>query len=301
MTSAITSIGERPHTPQLCAGNYAPTGAPPSLELTAADRTEILAFLAQRPAHTVFIAGLVHDNGVVSPLNPGLFYGYRNQAGALEGVALIGVKTVIEARTETALAALAPHTLTITKPYLIRGEQQQMEWLLAYAQRNGRAPRLVCQELLLEQTALVAGVEPVAGLRPATQADLEQVVAINAALAHDESGIDPLKQAPQRITQRTARRIAQERVWVLVEDGQIVFKTDVISDTPEAMFLEGVYVRPEERGRGYGLRCLTQLGSYLLARTSAICLVVNHVNARAQSLYYKAGYRLHSPYRTAYF
>src|SRR6266851_1145487 len=74
------------------------------IELTEEERNEVLAFLAERPVHTVCIAGFIRDNGLVSPFNRGTFYGCRNSDGRLEGVALIGHATLIEARTARAMA-----------------------------------------------------------------------------------------------------------------------------------------------------------------------------------------------------
>src|SRR5687768_17407400 len=87
-----------------------PTGASTSLRvqpLGVENEPEVLAFLAGRPAHTVFILGFIHDNGLESPLNRGTFYGYRDGQGRLEGVALIGHVTLVEARTQDALEAFA--------------------------------------------------------------------------------------------------------------------------------------------------------------------------------------------------
>lgn len=269
--------------------------------VTNEEETEVLAFLSHRPIHTIYMAGLIRDNGVVSPLNRGTFYAYRNQAGTLEGVALLGQKTVIEAHSESALEAFVQLALDNPNLHLIRGEQAQIDRLLRYASQHGRAPRLVCRELLLEQRSPVAAVAPVQDLRLATLNDQEQVISINAMMAFEENGVNPLERDTQGICQRVRRRIGQRRVWVLVERERIIFKADVISETPENVFLEGVYVHPEERGRGYGFRCMTQLGRNLLTRTPSICLVVNEENTGAQALYTKAGYQLHSHYRTAYF
>src|SRR5215212_6779348 len=78
-----------------------------SQPLVAKDEAEALEFLAARPLHTVFLTGFIRDNGMVSPMNRGTFYGARNEQGQLEGVALIGNATLIESRTEAALAAFA--------------------------------------------------------------------------------------------------------------------------------------------------------------------------------------------------
>ena len=71
--------------------------------LTDGCEAEVLAFLADRPLHTVSLTGLIEDNGLVSPLNRGAFYGCRNRQGQLEGVALIGHATLMETTTYRAL------------------------------------------------------------------------------------------------------------------------------------------------------------------------------------------------------
>src|SRR3954468_21448206 len=69
------------------------------------DEGEVLDFLAERPVHTVVMAGLIRDNGLESPFNRGTFYACRDSAGSLAGVALIGHATFVEARTDSALRA----------------------------------------------------------------------------------------------------------------------------------------------------------------------------------------------------
>ena len=60
------------------------------------DECEVLAFLLERPVHTVVMAGLIRDNGLESPFNRGTFYACRDSAGRLEGVALVGHATFVE-------------------------------------------------------------------------------------------------------------------------------------------------------------------------------------------------------------
>src|SRR5262245_58753655 len=71
--------------------------------LTENDASEALEFLAARPVQTVVMSSFINDNGMVSSLNRGTFYGFRGRAGKLEGVALIGHTTLVEARSEAAL------------------------------------------------------------------------------------------------------------------------------------------------------------------------------------------------------
>ena len=262
---------------------------------------EVLAFLSRRPIHTVFMAGLIRDNGLISYCNRGNFFGCRDEQDQLSGVALIGQKTLIETNDPAAFETFATLVPDINSAHLIRGEQQQIESLLKTYAAAGRIPRLVRRELLLEQVTPARAIAPESKLRIACAADLESVVAINAALAFEENGIDPRERDRDGLRERTARRISQGRVWVLTERGQMIFKADVISETPQTAFVEGVYVLPEQRRKGYGLRCMTQLARKLLSRTGSICLVVNEENTRARVFYIKAGFSFCSQYNTAYF
>lgn len=268
--------------------------------LTSGDEKRTLAFLARRPLHTVSMVGLILENGLSSPLNRGAFYACRNAAGHIEGVALIGHATLIEAYSDSALEAFARLAQVNYRAHLIRGEQEMIERFLDYYSPAGYPPRLISREMLLELRRVLVPREHVNDLRPATLEDLEQVLSVNAAMIYDECGINPIEADPVGFRKRTARRIERGRIWVWIKDGQIIFKTDVMSATPEAMYLEGVYVNPVERGKGYGLRCLSQLCQGLLRETKSICLLVNEHNRAAINFYRQAGYTSRSRYDTIY-
>jgi predicted GNAT family acetyltransferase len=261
---------------------------------------EVLSFLAARPQHTVFMMGLIHDNGLVSPLNRGTFYGCRNEEGALEGVALIGHATLLETNSDAALEVFAKLAQNNPAAHMILGEQEKIEQFWHHYSTGGTAPRLVCRELLFEQRWPVAVMEEHPDLRLATIDDLDTVVPVHAAMAFEESGVNPLDVDPEGFRRRCARRIEQGRVWVLIEDGALIFKTDVVSDTPDAIYLEGVYVAPHVRGEGYGVRCISQLSRTLLSRTTSIVLLANEQNAAAAALYQRAGFKLQGTYDTIF-
>lgn len=269
-------------------------------QLIGGCEAEVLSFLAERPLHTVCMTGLILDNGLVSPMNRGVFYACRDGAGQLESVALIGHATLIEARSNKAVEAFALLARDNPDSHLVRGEQEMIERFWNSYRPAGYSPRSVCRELLLEQRESLLAYEPVSNLRPATLDDLESVIAVNASMIFDECGVNPLEGDLAGFRQRTARRIEQARIWVWIENGRLVFKTDVIFDTPEVAYLEGVYVNPDERGKGYGLRCFSQLCQRMLQYTKSLCLLVNENNQSAINFYYKAGYKLRGSYDTIY-
>jgi hypothetical protein len=261
---------------------------------------EVLAFLAERPAPTVVMRGLIRDNGLESPFNRGTFYAARDREGALEGVALVGHHTFVEARTEGALRAFAALAQSERACHMILGERETVAAFWDYYAPGGQTPRVFCRELLFEQRWPVKACEPAPGLRLATLEDLMLVMPVHAAMAYDECGINPIDTDLHGFRLRCARRIENGRVWVLVEGGELVFKADVASETPECTYVEGVYVEPASRQKGLGLRCLSQLARTLLERSESLCALVNEQNLVAQSLFLKAGYRLRGNYDTIY-
>lgn len=272
----------------------------PIEELVAEDKAEVLDFLSAHPIHTVVMASIIRDNGLVSPQNRGSFYACRDRQGQLEGVALVGHVTVLEARTEAALSAFARLTRHCLNTHLIRGEREMMNRFWNYYANAGQEPRRVAPELLFEQRDMLPEAEPIEDLKLATLSDLDQVMKINAAMAFQEGGTSPLNRDPTGFRQRTAKRIERNRVWVWTRDEKLIFKADVIAETPEVAYLEGVHVDAEQRMKGYGLRCMTQLARQLLSRSKSICLTINQQNKKAQAFYAKAGYQFHSNYETIY-
>jgi predicted GNAT family acetyltransferase len=268
--------------------------------LTNADENEVLAFLAERPIHTVCMAGFIRDNGLDSPLNRGTFYGCRNSEGRLEGVALIGHTTLIEVRTDRALKEFALVAQVYAKAHMIMGEQERIEQFWNHYADEGQEIRIICRELLFELRRPVQVRDEVKGLRLATIDDLDLVAPIHAAMAEAESGINPLDRDPIGFRQRCARRIEKGRVFVVVEDNQLIFKADIQADTPDVIYLEGIFVNPARRGEGFGRRCLTQLTHMLLTRTKSICLLVNESNQKAHALYRLANFKLRGHYYSTF-
>lgn len=276
------------------------TGPPVAQALANENASEVLAFLAARPLHTVIMASMIRDNGVVSPLNRGTFYAYRDWRGQLEGVAVIGHATLIEARSVAALQAFASVAKKSARAHMIMAEKDTARLFWEFYAEGGQRPRLLCRESMLEQRWPLEVREAVTGLRQATLDELELVIPVQAEMALAESGVNPMEVDPLGFRQRCARRVEQGRVWVWVEDGRLIFKADILGDTPEVIYLEGVWVNPTERGKGYGLKCMSQLGRALLTRTESICVLVNELNLHVQAFYRKAGYKLRSHHDTIF-
>ena len=263
----------------------------PALFLDNSSKPEVLDFLEARPAQTAMLSGLVRDNGLRSDFNRGDFFGCRNEHGELEGVALIGHATLFETRSERALCSLASRAQNCTGTHMLMGQQDggQMFWEF-YAGRQAQM-RKACREHLLELQAPVALEEEVAGLRLATPEDLEAILPIHAQMAFEESGVNPLDTDPDGFRQRYLRRIEKQRSWVRMDSGNVVFKAEIVSQTPHVAYLEGVWVNPENRSQGEGTNCVLQLSKQLLTHSESVCLFVNEDNPSAIRFYERMGFK----------
>ena len=264
------------------------------------DAAEVLEFLAQRPIHTVTMMSMIHDNGVVSRFNRGTFYGCRDWQGKLEGVALVGHATLMETVSDRALSALAGVARDCPQTHMIMGERDRVADFWSHYSEKGRQQRLACREWLFELSATGAERDPIVELRPATEAELELVMPIQAELAYAESGINPMQVDPQGFRERCLRRIEQGRTWVVVENGLLVFKADVISKTPEVIYLEGIWLREDCRNKKLGKRFMSELMRRLLENTKSVCLLVNETNEWAQGFYRKCGFHFRATYETIF-
>jgi ribosomal protein S18 acetylase RimI-like enzyme len=127
------------------------------------------------------------------------------------------------------------------------------------------------------------------GLRAATLDDLELLMPACAAAHEQELGIDPIRRDAEGFRWRTRSQIEDQRSWVWVEDGVILFKAEASAWTPAAAQLQQVWVDPEARRQGNGARGLSDLCRLLLERVPTVCLFVRADNEPAIRLYETIG------------
>ena len=268
--------------------------------LANSDEAEVLQFLSQRPIHTVTMMSLIRDNGIVSPFNRGTFYGCRDLNGQLEGVALVGHATLMETVSDRALAALAQVARDCPNTHMIMAEKERVAEFWNHYSKAGHRQRLACREWLFELSWPIEAHGPMGGLRPAKAQELDLVMPVQAELAFAESGVNPLEVDPEGFRERCLRRIEQGRTWVVIENGSLVFKADVISKTPEVIYLEGIWLHEDRRHQNVGTRLMSELMRRLLKETESICLLVNETNEWAQGFYRKCGFHFRATYETIF-
>ena len=260
--------------------------------LTAANEAEVLEFLNLRPVHTVVMTSFIQDNGFESLENRGKFFGYRNANGRLEGVALIGHTTLIESRSADSLHAFALIARQSETPiHLMMSDGTTTETFWKYYADFNQKPRKVCTELLFELSFPFLVQKCGWNVRLAKTDELEQIAEAHAEVAFIESGVDPLQTDRDGFLKRTLRRIEKERTFVVFENGKLLFKADIVAETADVYYLEGIYVAPEMRGKDVGASCLAKLSLELLNEKQHICLLTNVEFKNAHRSFEKAGYK----------
>lgn len=264
------------------------------------DEAEVLDFLSARTIHTVFIKSFIRENGLVNDLNRGRFCACRDAQGKLIGVALLGHITLIETQIDAALRAFASYARGERSIYMILGEREKVECFWDSYSAKEYEPRQQRPELLFVQQYPPPVLEPVHELRLATPDDLHLLLPCYGEMHRQESGVNPLEVDAEGFRQRWRRRIDQKQVWVWIEGRNVIFNADVMCDTPDCIYLEGIYVAPEVRRKGYGIRCMSQLSHALLARAKSLCLLSNHENFVANKFYREAGFEVAGRYKTIF-
>ena len=260
--------------------------------LTEGDRAEILRFLDRRPVHTVAMTSFILDNGVESELNRGEFYGFRNSDDELEGVALIGHTTLVEARTQEALTALAITAKSSKTPiHLIMSSGNDAHSFWNHLTDYTREPSFSFTELLFEVGYPFPVQHCDLELRMARKKEVLAIAEAHAEVAEIETGRNPMLRDRAGFIGRVKRRIEQDRTFVVFDGDKLVFKADVISETSKTAYLEGIYVAPEYRGKGIGAALLSNVCLRLLDRVDNVCLLSNVEFKDAHRCFFKAGMR----------
>ena len=90
---------------------------------------------------------------------------------------------------------------------------------------------------------------------------------------------------------RVAELIGAGRAFARIEYGQVAFKAEIGAVTPQACQVQGVWVRPDLRGRGLSAPGVAAVvASALQDIAPVVSLYVNDYNAPARAAYRRAGF-----------
>ena len=163
------------------------------------------------------------------------------------------------------------------------------------------AMRLRRGDLIDLRLRSTGGTVEVLPIRPARLAEEQDLYEIARKVTIEDLKLDPLDFEPENFRIALQHRIRHGHELVCTEDDVVVFRTALSAATPEAVLLEGVYVPPEQRGKGYGKGGMYALCERLLQSHESLVLLVGEDNDRARTLYEGLGFQTFDEYQVAFF
>jgi predicted GNAT family acetyltransferase len=160
-----------------------------------------------------------------------------------------------------------------------------------------RAMRAEQPLLVLAEPVAVVG-EP--GVRPVSGRQLDRYLAAAAAMFTEELGVSPhVSPGTAAFHARIRGLIAERRAFASVDfRGQVVFKAEIGAVSRHTAQVQGVWVRPDLRGRGLGTRGLATVLAHALTLAPTASLYVNDFNLAARRVYARLGMRQHATLAT---
>jgi predicted GNAT family acetyltransferase len=168
---------------------------------------------------------------------------------------------------------------------------------LAPAWGPARAVREAQPLLVADRTPGVARDPDVRAVQPH---QLERYLPAAAAMFTDELGMSPhVSPGTAAFHARIRHVIAEGHAFASVDfRGQVIFKAEIGAITPHTAQLQGVWVRPDLRGRGVATAALATVFEHALALAPTVSLYVNDYNLAARRLYDRLGMRQHATLST---
>ncbi len=126
-------------------------------------------------------------------------------------------------------------------------------------------------------------------VRPASPRDHDALIRAALDLNEADLHIDPRRVHRTWLAETVDRRIETGSTWVLGEPGRPVAKLDLGSVGPAGLVVEGVYTRPQARGRGYAASLVATTAARHDGLVPTVCLHVAESNVPARRAYERAG------------
>jgi predicted GNAT family acetyltransferase len=123
--------------------------------------------------------------------------------------------------------------------------------------------------------------------------EIDVLLPASIAMFTEEVGVSPLAgDGGAAYRARVSELIRAGRAFARIEDGRVIFKAEVGAATPQACQIQGVWVRPEFRGRGLaapGMAAVVTAAQRSIA--PVVSLYVNDFNTPARAAYLRVGFR----------
>lgn len=256
------------------------------------DRAAALEVCAEDPVANVFVESRIRALG----LDPGRLgaqiWGFE-QAGRLVSLCYAGANLVPVQATPAAIGAFADQALRQGRrcSSLVGPSRAVRElWgMLRPYWGPARDVRTAQPLMAIDTPPLVTPDPAVCRVR---SDELDILLPASIAMFTEEVGVSPLTgDGGASYRARVAELVRTGRAFARIEDGKVIFKAEVGAATAQACQVQGVWVRPEYRGRGLaapGMAAVVELARASIS--PVVSLYVNDFNTPARATYKRAGF-----------
>ena len=146
-------------------------------------------------------------------------------------------------------------------------------------------------------------VEPDSRVRRVGSTELARFLPAAIAMFTEELGMSPIgHDAGRGYRARVAELIGSGRAFARFDArGEVEFKAEIAVMSAATAQIQGVWVRPDLRGRGIGTAAMAAVLSYALRLAPTVSLYVNDYNIAGRRLYDRLGMRQIGTLRTVLF
>lgn len=267
------------------------TSVPQVRSLTSHDLPAVRALLDQDPGVNVFLRHRIDSTGLRNSMMSAQVWGYF-EGDELVAACHTGSNIVPAQATPSSVEAFAEHVLVDgIRPASIAGLQDVVLPLwerLAPFLGPARSVRPVQPFLSIDREPVVASDPRV---RRVTMDEFDLLYPACVAMFREEVGVDPEASGGHGYRARVAQLISQGWAFAIIEDGEVLFKTEVGAASPHACQLQGVWVRPDRRGEGISAGAVAEVVRQVRQDVAPlVTLYVNDHNAVARASYRRVGF-----------
>ena len=256
------------------------------------DRAAALELCAADPVANVFVESRVRAFG----LDPGRvgaqLWGFE-QGGRLVSLCYSGANLVPVQATPAAVASFADRALrqgrrcsSLVGPSAAVSEL----WGLLRPYWGPARDVRAAQPLMAITGPPSVAADP--AVRRVRLDEIDILLPASIAMFTEEVGVSPLAgDGGASYRARVGELVRAGRAFARIEDGQVVFKAEIGAVTPQACQVQGVWVRPESRGRGLAAAGVAAVVAEALRNVApVVSLYVNDFNLPARAAYRRAGF-----------
>ncbi|MDO5493719.1 MAG: GNAT family N-acetyltransferase [Nesterenkonia sp.] len=273
--------------------------------LEPSDTPALRRLLARDPVSGVSVAALLASRGTAGPgrgRSPAMFLGIDAGDGELDAACWVGsnINPVEADARQAALfgqcaARLRRRVSSIYGPAdAVLSLFEATEWVTAREVRESQ-PLMVMDRR--------PEIDPLPGVRLSVPEEFGVLEPACAAMFTEELGFSPYTQGVSQYHDRIRTLIAGGHSLVRTDPstGEVVFKAEFGAVTPDVVQVQGVWVRPRDRGRGLAAPGMAAVVRHGLSLAPTVSLYVNSFNESAVRAYRRVGFEQVGTFATVLF